>query len=135
MANAKILIVDDEQDVISYHSALLTDAGYEVVAAKDGVEAMGRVKTERPALISLDITMPEKSGVRFYSEMREDPELAGIPIIIVTGVANPWSGPSGRGSFESFISSRKQIPPPDGFFEKPVEKEIFLEKVAEILAR
>jgi CheY-like chemotaxis protein len=131
---AKILIVDDEQDVITYLSALLGDAGYEIVIANNGVQGMEQVKAEKPDLISLDITMPEKSGVRFYREMREDAELAKIPIIIVTGVANPWSSPSGGGSFEGFISSRRQVPPPNGFFEKPVERELYLKKVAELLA-
>jgi len=130
----RILIVDDEDDVITYLSALLTDAGYQVVTARNGVEAMEAVEKQRPDLISLDITMPEKSGVRFYREMRENPDLAGVPIVIVTGVTNPWAGKDGEGTFEKFISSRKQIPAPDGFFEKPVERKEYLAKVAELLA-
>ena len=89
---AHILIVDDEADVITYLSAMLTDAGHRVTTANNGVEAMDAVRAERPELISLDITMPEKSGVRFYREMRSDPDLAGVPIVIVTGVTNPWAG-------------------------------------------
>jgi CheY-like chemotaxis protein len=133
-SDKRILIVDDEDDVITYLTALLTDAGYQVVQARNGVEAMEEVRRERPDLVSLDITMPEKSGVRFYREMREDADLAGVPIVIVTGVTNPWSGKGGEGTFESFISSRKQVPPPDGYFEKPVERSKYLARVAELLA-
>ena len=116
-AGKSILVVDDEPDVITYLSTLLTDAGYRVRSAMDGQEAMDAIAAEKPDLVSLDITMPEKSGVRVYRDMRENPELAGIPIIIVTGVTNPWAGSDGKGTFEQFISSRKQVPPPDGYFE------------------
>ncbi len=136
MADAKgkkILIVDDEPDVVSYLSALLKEAGYDTVEARDGQEGIDLARSERPDLVSLDITMPEKSGVKFYREIRGDAELGKIPIVIVTGVANPWAGPDGTGSFEKFISSRKQVPPPDGYFEKPIDPDEFLEKLAELL--
>jgi len=129
----KILIVDDEPDVVSYLSTLLKEAGYETVAAADGQEGLDLARSERPDLVSLDITMPEKSGIRFYREMREDEQLAGVPIVIVTGVANPWAGPDGSGSFEKFISSRKQVAPPDGFFEKPIDPAEYLKKIGELL--
>jgi len=132
-AAKRILVVDDEEDVITYFSMLLEDAGYAVAAARNGREAMEEVRREPPDLISLDITMPEKSGVRFYRELRDDPALRAIPVVIVTGVTNPWSGPKGEGTFESFISTRKQFPPPEGFFEKPIDREEFLAKLAEIL--
>jgi len=129
----KILIVDDEPDVVSYLSALLQDAGYEIMVAKDGQEATEIVQRERPGLVSLDMSMPEKSGVKFYREMRDDAELSKIPIVIVTGVSSPWASPDGTGSFERFISKRKQVPPPDGFFEKPIDPDAFLKKVAELV--
>jgi CheY-like chemotaxis protein len=129
----KILIVDDEPDVVSYLSTLLKEAGYDIVIARNGREGLEQARNERPDLISLDITMPEISGVRFYREMREDADLGNIPIVIVTGVANPWAGPDGSGSFEKFISSRKQVAPPDGFFEKPIEPEAYVKKIGELL--
>jgi CheY-like chemotaxis protein len=97
------------------------------------VEAMAEVLRSRPDVVSLDITMPNKSGVRFYREMREDAALRDVPIVIVTGVVNPWAGPDGTGSFQDFISSRKRVPPPDGYFGKPVDREAYLAKLAEIL--
>jgi CheY-like chemotaxis protein len=132
-AAKKILIVDDEDDIITYLSTLLSDAGYDVEVARDGVEAMAAVRKGPPALVSLDITMPNKSGVRFYREMREDPTLRAIPIVIVTGVTNPWASKAGKGTLQDFLSTRKQVPPPDGYFEKPVKRDAYLAKVAGIL--
>jgi CheY-like chemotaxis protein len=128
-----ILLVDDEEDIITYLGTLLSDAGYDVRIARDGEEAMTEVRKQKPDLVSLDITMPQKSGVRFYREMREDPELKDVPIVIVTGIQNPWSSKAAGGTFEDFITKRKQVPPPDGFFEKPVDREKYLAKVAEVM--
>jgi CheY-like chemotaxis protein len=133
--SGKILIVDDEPDVVSYLSTLLGEAGYSTLEARDGQEGLDIARRERPDLVSLDITMPEKSGVKFYREMREDAELGKIPIVIVTGVSNPWASPDGTGSFQRFISSRKQVPPPEGYFEKPIDPDAYLAKVAELLDR
>lgn len=129
----RILVVDDEQDVRSFISTLLKDAGYEVVTAENGNRAMDAVEASPPDLVSLDISMPEKSGLKFYREMKTDPATRAIPILIVTGIQNPWAAPDGTGSFEHFISSRKQVPPPEGYFEKPVKPEEFLAKVASLL--
>lgn len=91
------------------------------------------VAKERPALVSLDMSMPEKSGIKFYREMRDSAELCTIPIVIVTGVTSPWASPDGSGTFQKFISSRKQVPPPDGFFGKPIDPDKYLKKIAELL--
>jgi len=80
MTNKKtILIVDDEQDERTYLSTLLGDNGYNVITAENGDEALKKVKEVAPALITLDVTMPEKSGVKFYREMRESDDWKNIP--------------------------------------------------------
>ena len=66
-----VLIVDDEPDFRVYLSTFLEDNGFLTVTAKDGDEALAKVQRNRPDLITLDITMPEKSGVRFYREMKD----------------------------------------------------------------
>jgi len=92
----KILAIDDEPDERLYLATLLEDNGYATDTAEDGNEGMEKAKAAPPDLITLDISMPEKSGVRFYREIRKDPELAKIPIVIVTGVTglggNPEAG-------------------------------------------
>ncbi len=116
----KILIVDDEQDIRTYLSTLLGDQGYQTLVAKDGEEAWKQMETSLPDLITLDISMPEKSGIKFYREMKADDRWKQIPIIIVTGVSE---------DFRKFISSRHQVPPPEGYLSKPIHPEEILELV------
>ena len=82
----KVLVLDDEPNVVAYLETLLQDNGYDTVSAGDGREGMEKARSEKPDLITLDISMPEESGVRFFRELKEDPDLAGIPVVIVTGV-------------------------------------------------
>jgi CheY-like chemotaxis protein len=128
----KILIVDDEPDVVSYLEMLLKDSGYETVTAVNGREGIEAVRREKPDLVTLDISMPEASGSRFYKEVRQDEELAAIPIVIVTAVTGYGGDKYG---YEKFLSGRRLVPPPDGFFPKPIEPEPFLEAIAELLGK
>ena len=82
----KILIIDDEPDVIMYLRTFLKDHGYTVYCAEDVKSALQTIKEERPDLICLDIMMPEKSGVSFYDYIRKDKELCDIPVIIISGL-------------------------------------------------
>ncbi len=127
----KILVLDDEPNVVAYLETLLQDNGYDTVSAGDGREGMEKVRSEKPDLITLDISMPEESGVRFYRELKEDPELAGIPVVIVTGVTGYGYNPE---DFQKFISSRKRIPPPDGFIAKPIDRDELLKGVTNLLS-
>ncbi|MBM3327184.1 MAG: response regulator [Calditrichaeota bacterium] len=119
-----ILVIDDEPDTLTYFTSLLEDNGYATVSAKNGEEALNCVKVAAPDLITLDITMPEMSGVKFYRTVREDVRWKHIPVVIITGVSE---------NFKDFISSRRQVPPPDGFISKPIDREQFLELVAKLL--
>jgi len=74
--------------------------------------------------------MPRKSGVKFYSEIRDDPELKNIPIIIITGVTGLGGDPK---EFHKYLSTRENTPPPDGFITKPIEPDIFLNTVKKLL--
>jgi two-component system cell cycle response regulator DivK len=64
----KILIIDDETSVVTYLETLLQDEGFETVTAANGKEGLEKAKSAKPDLVTLDITMPEKSGVKFYRE-------------------------------------------------------------------
>jgi CheY-like chemotaxis protein len=127
----KILVLDDEPNVVTYLETLLRDNGYDTVSAGNGHEGMEKVRSEKPDLITLDISMPEESGVRFYRELKQDPALASIPVVIVTGVTGYGYKPE---DFQKFISSRKNIPPPDGFIAKPIDREELLKGVTSLLS-
>jgi len=116
----KILIVDDEEDIRTYLSTLLGDQGYETLLAKDGEEALKQVEAVGPDLITLDISMPEKSGIKFYREMKANDRWRQVPIIIITGISE---------DFKKFISTRHQVPPPEGYLSKPINPEEILELV------
>ncbi len=119
-ARKKVLIIDDEQDIRTYLSALLGDEGYETMIARDGEEALKQMEADPPDLITLDISMPEKSGIKFYREMKAEDRWKRIPIIIVTGISE---------DFRKFISTRHQVPPPEGYLSKPINREEILELV------
>ena len=128
----RILVVDDEPHVVAYLEMLLQDQGYATVSAANGREGLEKARAEGPDLICLDITMPEESGVRMYRNLKEDPELASIPVLVVTAVTGLGGDPE---PFRHFLSTRKSTPPPEAFFSKPIEREAFLAKVSEVLAK
>jgi len=125
-----IMVVDDEPDVVAYLTTLLQDHGYETASAKDGNEALAKIKEKKPDLITLDMSMPGKSGVKAYRELKDDPALAKIPVLVITAV----TGFGGKSEdFQKFLSTRKHVPPPDGFIPKPLDREELLKKVKELL--
>ena len=69
--NKKILIVDDEDDVIIFLQTLLTKNGYDTITAKNGEEAFKLVKVDKPDLITLDLQMPKDTGTDFYRKIPE----------------------------------------------------------------
>jgi CheY-like chemotaxis protein len=82
----KILIIDDEPDVIVYLKEVFEEAGYETIGAKNGVEGLEMAQVHRPDLISLDMDMPARGGTLFYVKLRQEPSLAEIPVIVISGV-------------------------------------------------
>ncbi len=120
----KILIVEDDQDQCSWLSVLFEDNGYETIVALDGQVGFQKAKSDHPDLITLDISMPEESGIKMYRNLHEDASTSSIPVIMITGVSP---------EFKKFIERRKQVNPPAGYFEKPVDKEALLQKVTELI--
>jgi CheY-like chemotaxis protein len=126
----KILVIDDEPHVVTYLETLLQDNGYETVAASNGREGMEKAEAEKPHLICLDITMPEESGLRFYRNLKDDPALRAIPVVIVTAVTGYGGDPDG---LKKFLSGRRHVPPPEGFFSKPIDKTEFIATIKQLL--
>lgn len=120
----KILVVDDEPDVITYLTTLLRDNGFETITAADGKEAFEKALSEQPDLICLDISMPDESGVKCYRNLCENEKTKNIPVFVVTGISR---------DFKHFIETRRQVPPPKGYFEKPIDRVAFISKIKEII--
>jgi len=85
----KILIIEDEEVLISVLKKKLIREGYDISVAKNGVEGLAKMKKDRPDLILLDIIMPEKGGFEVMEEMVKDEELKDIPVIIISNSGQP----------------------------------------------
>ncbi len=124
LSNYTILVVDDEPDSLTFIGTVLSDSGATVVEARDGEEALELARSERPDMVTLDISMPGKDGGEVFEEMRSDPALRSIPVCIV----------SGRPELRRLIYQRT-VPPPDGYVDKPIDQKRLLLNVRKILSR
>lgn len=82
----KILIIDDDPAIVEFLEEFFQDNGYATVAAFNGVEGLEKARAEQPALITLDMDMPEKGGTLFYAGLRKDEGLRDTPVIVISGV-------------------------------------------------
>ncbi len=122
MNSKKILIIDDEPDMLRYLSMFLSDEGFQVETAGDGPEGLERVKAGGIGLITLDINMPGMSGVEVFSILRSNPELKEIPVIVVTGVGDCRSALEARGAG-----------PPEAYLEKPIDQVALLDTARRLM--
>ena len=132
MAHTKgrtVLVVDDEPHVRHYLKMVLQDAGFTALTAGDGQEGLEMVRAHRPDFVSVDLAMPRKTGRRMLMEMKRDPELSRIPVVIVTAHARDALGSKVLAELEDagYLGS------PDGYLEKPVAASRFLEVVQRAL--
>ncbi len=120
---ARILIVDDEQDVRIYLRTLFTKAGYEVVTAADGEEGLELARKNPPQLVFLDIMMPKRTGIMLYRRIKKDPGLGQVPVVILTGLSQ----------YRAFFAQDfEEVPQPEAFVEKPPDREELLRLAAEL---
>jgi PleD family two-component response regulator len=79
-----VLVVDDDADFRTTLADALSDEGYRIIQATNGQEALGRLETERPTLLLVDLLMPTMSGLELLQKVRKTPTLRGIPVVVVT---------------------------------------------------
>jgi len=124
-----VLVVDDEEDVREYFAMALEDAGFNVQRAENGNEALERIKEKTPDFISLDLVMPQKSGIKLLYELRQHREWRRIPFVVVTAHA---SDDAGRGDLAEILSG-KTFSGPQVYLEKPVEADQYVQFICEQL--
>lgn len=138
----RILIVDDEPDAISYISSVLEDNGYEYLSAENGEEGLELARKERPDMILLDLIMPEKSGMLMFQELKKDPELGKIPVIVVSGASealgvdlrNFMIKQPRRGKDKVVeTTGETQFTEPNAYVEKPVDPNELIKVIKENL--
>jgi CheY-like chemotaxis protein len=86
-AATTVLVVDDDQDIREILSEILRDAGYIVVVASDGREALERLRSATPSLILLDLNMPGIDGFELIGRLRQDPASARVPVVVMSAVS------------------------------------------------
>ena len=89
MASEKILIVDDDEDVLLIVQTILDNAGYSAILARNGREGVEKAISVNPDLILLDVMMPGTNGIAVLEHLRADPELSQTPVIVVSAFASP----------------------------------------------
>ena len=138
----KILIVDDEADQRTFLSTVLEENGYASISAKDGVEGLELVRKERPDLVLLDLMMPRKSGITMFQELRKDPSLSNIPVVVVTGVSEVTGVDFRNFMYKQPLRDEKKFVEttgltkytiPDGYIEKPLDPDELIKAVKEAL--
>ncbi len=127
----RILVVDDEQDVRVFMTTLLETSGFKPLAAKNGQEGLEMARRQKPALIIMDIMMPKESGIFMYREVKKDPQLSDIPVIIVSAISKKTFFHS-QGVVDEYEGVK--MPEPAAYIEKPPEADELLDAVRKVLA-
>jgi len=119
----KILVVDDEINLVELMHMHLEELGYEVVAANDGEEGLEKAKSEKPDLIVLDIIMSKKDGFEVCRTLKNDARYNKIPIIFLSAMAQP----------DNFRTGKEVMA--DAYIVKPFEPTILLAKIEALLEK
>jgi len=122
MDRRQILIVDDYPGARYLRSRILSDAGYEVIEAGGGEEALRRAAEHHPALILLDVNLPDVSGTEVCRRLKADPETAGIPVIQITGA---WLSDAAR---QQGLASGA-----DAYLTEPIDEATLLKEVVNVI--
>ena len=128
-ARKTVLVVDDEPDVRRYLATILEDAGFAVMTAANGEEALVAIQTDPPDLISLDLIMPKKSGHRLLYELKKHKAFARIPVLIVTAHARDELG---KGTLQELLDNGV-MSGPGTYLEKPVSPLTYVRSVERAL--
>ena len=143
----RVLVIDDDENVIRFFSLALSENGYEPIGASDGGEGLEKVKEVQPDLIVLDVMMPRRSGFVLFKQLRKNPEYEKIPVIMVTGVADELEKQmteheTGEDAFDGLKQSLAHaiknmrdegLVRPEKFIDKPVDPEDLVAAVRELI--
>lgn len=120
-----ILVVDDEEDICYIIAMALIQHGYDVDVANDGEAGLALIRSRRPALVLLDIMMPVLNGYQTLARMQQDPEMATIPVIILTSLDDTQENTQEEWARRLGVSQ---------FLAKPIDPETIIQAVTTQLA-
>ena len=119
----KILLVDDEPDILEIVGYNLSIEGYQIITAENGIEAVKKAKKERPHLIIMDVMMPEMDGIEACEQIRKNPDLSNTLITFLTARGEDYSQLAG---FDAGA---------DDYITKPIKPKVLTSKVNALLRR
>ena len=125
---SKILIVDDDPDLVEAVTMILESKDYDVIAAYGGIEGLEKAKTEEPDLIVLDVMMPDKDGYAVCKELKADPKYGKIPILLLTAVVSKI--PTTRYTQQMGLETEA-----DDYVDKPVEPAELVRRIEVLLGK
>ena len=126
----KILVIDDDPDILDALAMILESQGYQVCTARDGIEGLANLKAEKPDLMILDLLMPKMDGFAVCKEL-QDPrwsKFKDMPILILTSVREDAS----RRRYELETGLELNV---DDYVEKPISPDILLQRVERLVKR
>ena len=138
----KILIVDDDPDNVLIITQIVEDNGYTTVSANDGKEGLELAKREKPDLITLDLIMPEQSGILMFQELKKDPDLCEVPVIIISGASEVigidfknflFKQPLKKKDKAVGTTGETRFTEPNAFVEKPVSPVGLIKIIKDVL--
>lgn len=127
MRGKKILVIDDEPDMVTLYTTILEEKGYSVFGVNSAEEGLETLKQNRPDLILLDLVMPEKTGINLFRDLKKDERYKDIPIVLITGIKDVMGGDHKK----FFEGLRTRVPA--AYLEKPVDPKALLKTVNDIL--
>ncbi len=125
---ATILIADDEQECIDFVRDALADTPHEILAARDGEEALSMARERKPDLIILDVQMPKRDGFAVFAELRADEALRDTPVIMLTAIVERTGVELSARDMGEYMGAE-----PEAYVDKPIEPIILKQTVQKLL--
>jgi len=144
----KVLVVDDDVSTVKFLSTALEENGYESLKAYNGKEGLELIQNENPDLVLLDVMMPKRTGFTLIKQLRRDEKYKDLPVIMLTGVAevledlDAESGETQERPYDSLREALRNtikqmrdegLLKPDMFIDKPIDPELVIVKVKELI--
>ncbi len=123
-----ILVVDDDPDLVDMVATKLEANNYRIAKAYDGVQALEKIRQEKPAMVILDVMMPNKDGYSTCEEIKKDPKLKDIAVVLLTAVVDNLPT-------TSYTHHEGRTTPADDFIPKPIDLDKLIGIVQENLGR
>ncbi len=124
----KILLIDDDTDFIAATRMILEGNRYQVIVAYEGEAGLQKAREENPNLVLLDIIMPVKDGFTAAEQFKKDPQLSGIPLVMLTSFST-------KGPGTGIPLSRGMTLEAEDYVEKPVSPELLIKKVQQYVGK